>query len=110
MTGVQTCALPISGYSSLGYLSKFPVDILKIDQSFITDLSDESNIKITNTIINLAHSLNLQTVAEGVETEEHLKLLKSMNCDIFQGYYFSKPVPAKDMCKLIECHTLLQTN
>jgi predicted signal transduction protein with EAL and GGDEF domain len=99
-----------TGYSSLGYLSKFPVDILKIDQSFITDLSDESNIKITNTIINLAHSLNLQTVAEGVETEEHLKLLRSMNCDIFQGYYFSKPVPAEDMCKLIERHTLPQAN
>jgi len=99
-----------TGYSSLGYLSKFPIDILKIDQSFITDLSDEINIKITNTIINLAHNLNLQTVAEGVETEEHLNLLSSMNCDIYQGYFFSKPVPAEDMCKLIKLHTLPQAN
>ena len=99
-----------TGYSSLGYLSKFPVDILKIDQSFITDLSDESNIKITNTFINLAHGLNLQTVAEGVETAEHVKLLRSMNCDILQGFFFSRPVPAKEMCQLLECRTLPQTS
>ena len=95
-----------TGYSSLGYLSKFPVDILKIDQSFIADLSDESNIKIIDTIINLAHGLDLETVAEGVETEKHLALLASKNCDIFQGYYFGAPVPAEEMSRLLELRRL----
>ena len=95
-----------TGYSSLGYLSKFPVDILKIDQSFIANLSDENNIKIVDTIIALAHSLNLKTVAEGVATEDHLELLSSKNCDAFQGYYFGAPVPAEEMCRLLEQHTL----
>ena len=91
-----------TGYSSLGYLTKFPVDILKIDQSFIKDFSDENNIKIVNTIINLAHTLDLVTVAEGVETKERFELLSEKECDIFQGYYFDAPVPDKDFLKLLE--------
>jgi diguanylate cyclase (GGDEF)-like protein len=95
-----------TGYSSLGYLSTFPVDILKIDQSFIAELSDRSNAKIVNTIIGLAHSLNLKTVAEGVETVEHLELLASKDCDLYQGYYFGAPSPMEQMVGFLKRGTL----
>ncbi len=83
-----------TGFSSLSYLSKLPVDTLKIDRSFVTDMTvSEEGLALVATIINLAHSLKLKVVAEGVETEEQARLLRSLECDEMQGYLFSKPVP-----------------
>jgi diguanylate cyclase (GGDEF)-like protein/PAS domain S-box-containing protein len=85
-----------TGFSSLSYLSKLPVDILKIDRSFVMDLVDgPEGLALVSTIITLAHSLKLMVVAEGVETEEQSRLLRLLNCDEFQGYLFSKPVPTE---------------
>ncbi|EJL02710.1 MULTISPECIES: bifunctional diguanylate cyclase/phosphodiesterase [Pseudomonas] len=82
-----------TGYSSLSYLQKFPVDVLKIDQSFVGDLSIDSNdAKLVSTIISLGKSLNLHIIAEGVETREQLEFLKVHQCEEAQGYYFSKAV------------------
>ncbi|MCP2074247.1 UNVERIFIED_ORG: diguanylate cyclase (GGDEF)-like protein [Pseudomonas lini] len=82
-----------TGYSSLSYLQKFPVDVLKIDQSFVGDLSIDSNdAKLVSTIISLGKSLNLHIIAEGVETLEQLEFLKLHECEEAQGYYFSKAV------------------
>jgi diguanylate cyclase (GGDEF)-like protein len=84
-----------TGHSSLSYLKKFPINTLKIDQSFVFDiLEDEGNKIIVQTIISMAHSLGFVTVAEGVETKEHVRMLKNMDCDQLQGYYYSKPIPA----------------
>jgi diguanylate cyclase (GGDEF)-like protein/PAS domain S-box-containing protein len=83
-----------TGFSSLSYLAKLPVDTLKIDRSFIIDMNvgDEGSALVA-TIISLAHALKLKVVAEGVETAEQLRLLKSLHCDEFQGFLFGKPVP-----------------
>ncbi|THF77989.1 putative bifunctional diguanylate cyclase/phosphodiesterase [Cohnella fermenti] len=87
-----------TGYSSLSYLKSFPVDCLKIDQSFVRELLSETNDRsIVSTIINLAHSLNLRVVAEGVESKEQLAYLASFGCDEIQGYYVSKPIAEKDI-------------
>jgi EAL domain-containing protein (putative c-di-GMP-specific phosphodiesterase class I) len=83
-----------TGFSSLGYLSKLPLDTLKIDRSFIVGMTQSSDgLALVSTIIHLGHSLRLKLVAEGVETEEQLKLLRLLKCDEMQGYIFSKPVP-----------------
>ncbi len=82
-----------TGYSSFSYLSQFPVDTLKVDRSFVMNLEENANDqKITKAIIQLAHSLGMKVVAEGVETEAQLQLLNSWDCDIIQGYLFSKPL------------------
>jgi EAL domain-containing protein (putative c-di-GMP-specific phosphodiesterase class I) len=84
-----------TGFSSLSYLAKLPVDTLKIDRSFVTDITaGPSGLALVSTIINLAHSLTLKVVAEGVETEEQSRLLRLLGCDEVQGYLFSKPLPA----------------
>lgn len=84
-----------TGYSSLSYLKRFPVDIIKIDRSFVQDTPDDADdAAIVTGIIALAHSLRLEVVAEGVETEAQLRFLREQNCDILQGYYLSKPMPA----------------
>ncbi len=83
-----------TGFSSLSYLAKLPVDTLKIDRSFVIDMTaGPEGLALVSTIINLAHSLRLKVVAEGVETEEQSRLLRLLNCDEMQGYLFSKPVP-----------------
>ncbi|WP_419961457.1 EAL domain-containing protein [Psychrobacillus sp. BM2] len=83
-----------TGYSSLSYLKKYPIDIIKIDQSFIKDMElDDKNAAIATTIIQLAHSLGMEVIAEGVEKDRQVEILKSANCQKAQGYLFSKPVP-----------------
>ncbi len=86
-----------TGYSSLSYLKRFPVDTLKIDRSFVSGLgSDEDDNAIVAATISLAHSLGLTVVAEGVETQTQLQVLRDMKCDFAQGYWFPRPVPAED--------------
>jgi diguanylate cyclase (GGDEF)-like protein len=88
-----------TGFSSLSYLSKFPVDTLKIDRSFVIEMTESAQgLALVSTIINLAHALKLKVVAEGVETEAQAGLLRGLECDEMQGYLFSKPVPG-DMFK-----------
>ncbi|MGZ5159747.1 MAG: sensor domain-containing protein [Burkholderiales bacterium] len=85
-----------TGFSSLSYLSKLPVDTLNIDRSFVTDMTaGPQGLALVSTIINLAHSLKLKVVAEGIETEEQSRLLRLLNCDEMQGYLFSKPLPSE---------------
>jgi len=87
-----------TGYSSLSYLREYPFDILKIDRSFVSGItSEKKDLDLVIATIAMAHSLGLLVVAEGVETREQLNLLDDLGCDIAQGYYFSKPVPAKEM-------------
>ncbi|SEP21728.1 diguanylate cyclase (GGDEF) domain-containing protein [Salinihabitans flavidus] len=84
-----------TGYSSLSYLERFPVDCLKIDQSFIRQISAVgAKSTLVTTIINMAHTLKLRVVAEGVETKEELQFIKNRGCDEGQGYYFSRPLPS----------------
>lgn len=83
-----------TGYSSLSYLKRLPIDEIKIDRSFIADLNQESGDQImVNSILNMANQFNLSVVAEGVETEQQFDYLQENNCDLYQGYYFSKPLP-----------------
>jgi EAL domain-containing protein (putative c-di-GMP-specific phosphodiesterase class I)/GGDEF domain-containing protein len=84
-----------TGFSSLSYLSKLPVDTLKIDRSFVTDLvARVDGLTLVAVIINLAHALKLKVVAEGVETEEQLRELRGLRCEEMQGFLFAQPVPA----------------
>jgi EAL domain-containing protein (putative c-di-GMP-specific phosphodiesterase class I) len=87
-----------SGYSSLNYLRRFPIDILKIDRSFISDIAKDENTKVVvKSIIDVAHSLKLKVTAEGVETEDQLSILKQMCCDEIQGFLISKPLPLMEI-------------
>ena len=82
-----------TGYSSLNYLKNFPIHHLKIDQSFVNDImNDQNDVKIISAIISMAHGLNLEVVAEGVETCEQATFLSNLDCDQAQGYYYSKPL------------------
>jgi diguanylate cyclase (GGDEF)-like protein len=91
-----------TGYSSLAYLKRFPVDIIKIDRSFVRDVpQDADDAAIVTGIIALAHSLRLEVVAEGVETEAQLNFLRSQKCDLLQGYYLSPAIPAAEFTALV---------
>lgn len=91
-----------TGYSSLSYLKRFPIDILKIDRSFVHECADNhEDAAICLAIITLAKSLKLMIVAEGVETEKQLAFLSGHECDVYQGYYFSRPVPAADAQRML---------
>jgi diguanylate cyclase (GGDEF)-like protein/PAS domain S-box-containing protein len=95
-----------TGFSSLSYLSRFPIDVIKIDQSFIANLSGKmesaSSVSITRAIIALAKAMGLKTIAEGVETQGQLDFLQQNGCDAMQGYYFSRPLPADQIDLLLE--------
>ncbi len=87
-----------TGYSSMGYLKRYPVDTLKIDQSFVKNVpSDKDNSAITTAIIAMAHSLGKKTIAEGVETDEQVRFLKSLRCDEMQGFHISRPLSSESL-------------
>ncbi len=92
-----------TGYSSLSYLKRFPIDRIKIDQSFVREItSNPEDAAVSQAIISLSHSLNIKTVAEGVETAEQQEFLRSRQCDEIQGFHFSRPVPQQEMSKLLK--------
>ncbi len=104
----RTLGTPISiddfgtGYSSLSRLQRFPVDALKIDRAFIFNMNtDPESLEIVRTIVMLAHNLRMKVVAEGAETEDHVNRLKELGCEMAQGYYFSKPVDADAIARLL---------
>jgi EAL domain-containing protein (putative c-di-GMP-specific phosphodiesterase class I) len=91
-----------TGYSSLGRLRQIPVDTLKIDRSFVSSMSsDPENREIVRSIIMLAHNLGLKVVAEGTETEEQVTQLTALNCEMAQGYFFSRPADHQAMSQLL---------
>jgi len=91
-----------TGYSSLSSIKNFPLNQLKIDRSFICDLvTDPHDAAIIKAVVALGHGLNLKVMAEGVESQEQLAFLRSVNCDLMQGYLFSKPVTAHDATQLL---------
>lgn len=99
-----------TGYSSLAYLKRFPILCLKIDRSFITELADSSrDAAIVRAIVAMAHSMNLQVVAEGVEHESQLAFLKSQGCDEVQGYLISRPLAAEALTALLKSRLQEQT-
>ncbi|VAW87345.1 diguanylate cyclase/phosphodiesterase (GGDEF & EAL domains) with PAS/PAC sensor(s) [hydrothermal vent metagenome] len=92
-----------TGYSSLSYLKRFPIDCLKIDQSFVRDIdTNPDDAAITLAIIAMAHSMKLKVIAEGVETKAQFNYLKSHSCDEVQGYYFSRPLPANEIVTILK--------
>ncbi|OZG73872.1 GGDEF-domain containing protein [Hahella sp. CCB-MM4] len=99
-----------TGYSSLNYLKRLPVNTLKIDKIFVDDITkSRRDMALVDTMISLAHHLNMKTVAEGVETRETLELLTQLGCDIGQGYYFSHPVSADEITHLLQQDSSLET-
>jgi len=97
-----------TGYSSLSYLKRFPLQVLKIDRSFIHDLEENRNSRaLVEAIIAMGHSLKLEIVAEGVETEEQLSFLRSRNIKMIQGYFFSPPVPAEEFRALLQDESMI---
>ncbi len=91
-----------TGYSSLAYLKNLPITTLKIDKAFLDDYATQSGRVFIDTIVQLAHNLQINVVAEGVETEAQLGYLKEIGCDIYQGYYCSRPLPAKAFMELVQ--------
>ncbi len=91
-----------TGYSSLSYLKRLPLDEIKIDRSFVRDVTtDPDDANLVETIVTMAEHLGLEVVAEGVETEEQLEFLREKGCRVFQGYYFSRPLPVEDFTNLL---------
>jgi EAL domain-containing protein (putative c-di-GMP-specific phosphodiesterase class I) len=94
-----------TGYSSLAQLKRFPIDTLKVDRSFISDIpGDSEDVAITQAIIAMGKRLDLTVVAEGVETLEQMQFLREQRCDQMQGYYFSKPIAAEPLAALLRAH------
>ena len=87
-----------TGFSSLSHLLQFPIDVLKVDRDFVINiLSNKNSMSLVSTIITMAHNLGMKVVAEGVEEQDQVDLLQSMQCDIIQGYIFSRPLAAVDV-------------
>jgi diguanylate cyclase (GGDEF)-like protein len=100
-----------TGYSSLSYLKRFPIHRLKVDRSFVMNVTEsKDDASITSTIIQLGHSIGLKVIAEGVETEEQVKFLTAHACDEFQGYFFSKPLPPAEFRGFVKGYVLPKTN
>src|SRR5829696_7705683 len=92
-----------TGQSSLTYLKHFPIDTVKIDKEFLRDvMTDETAAAIVSYVINLAHTLQLNVVAEGVETEEQYTFLRHYGCDQMQGYLFSRPLPTESVFPFLQ--------
>jgi len=94
-----------TGYSSLAYLRRFPVELLKVDRAFVDGLGDSGDAEdraIVAAVINLAHTLGMQAIAEGVETADQLAELRALGCDMAQGYFVSKPITAPDFDDLLD--------
>ena len=91
-----------TGYSSFAYLRRFPVDTIKLDQSFVRDITtDSEDTAIVSAMINVGKSLNRRVIAEGVETAQHRDLLEQWGCREMQGYYFARPLPPKQIAALL---------
>jgi diguanylate cyclase (GGDEF)-like protein/PAS domain S-box-containing protein len=100
-----------TGYSNMSYLKRFPIDRLKLDISFVREITtDTDNLAISEAIITMSHSLRLEVVAEGVETEGQLAVLKGLGCDLIQGFYFSKPLPVAELERFLLDGRHLQLN
>jgi EAL domain-containing protein (putative c-di-GMP-specific phosphodiesterase class I) len=97
-----------TGYSSLSYLKMLPVDTVKLDQSFVRDVtSDRGDAAIATAVLTLARSLDLGVIAEGVESREQLDFLRARGCDVMQGFFFSRPLAASDMGSRLRSGTVL---
>ncbi|MDP2265829.1 MAG: EAL domain-containing protein, partial [Thiobacillus sp.] len=91
-----------TGYSSLAHLKRFPLDVLKIDRYFVKDVQhDPVNVALIRSILSLSQDLKLENVAEGVETQEQLECLRKLGCQVVQGYFISRPVPAEQLTTLL---------
>jgi len=91
-----------TGYSSLSYLHRLPIDTLKIDRSFVEKIADAAGTRpIVETIMSLARSLGMRTVAEGVETQAQLEIIRELDCDLMQGFLFSRPITGPEVLKLL---------
>ncbi|MGO4377995.1 EAL domain-containing protein [Pseudoduganella sp. RAF19] len=111
LTRVRALDVPVAiddfgtGYSSLAYLVTLPVDVMKIDRSFVMKMSQDAGyMGLVSTVVTLAHNLDLKVVAEGIETEEEAKLLKLLRCEQGQGFLYSRPVPADQFATLLRTH------
>jgi EAL domain-containing protein (putative c-di-GMP-specific phosphodiesterase class I) len=91
-----------TGYSSLAYLKQFPLNTLKIDKAFIDDMNTARGRNMVDTIMTIAHNLSLSVVAEGVEQEEQLAMLRKLRCDVIQGYYYSKPLSDSEFTQFLQ--------
>ncbi|KPY33908.1 PAS:GGDEF domain-containing protein [Pseudomonas syringae pv. papulans] len=92
-----------TGYSSFSYLKKFPIDVIKIDRSFIRDIpDDQDDMEITSAVIAMAHNLKLKVVAEGIETAAQLAFLRRHRCDVGQGYLFDRPIPGEELIEKLK--------
>ena len=90
-----------TGYSSLAYLKHLPLDTIKIDRTFVAGLDGEADRSIVEAVIALAHGLRISVVAEGIETEAQFEILRSMGCDVGQGYLFARPLPEAEAARLL---------
>jgi len=91
-----------TGFSSLGQLRHFPVDVIKVDRTFVQGVGvDPKDAAITANVVGLAHALGLQAVAEGIESDEQLRSMRTLGCDLAQGFLFARPAPPREIERLL---------